>query len=160
MSDLPEISGSMAVTDAPDTAAFKAFLMFLPHEYYEKMVLPSVEEFRNRPGDIKLAFQACIATVHIIDYIEQNKTVDPKKGECETKNTMKLHCEASADFKLIRDFGFAAKHCRLTKTKTHSGMYVEMGGGIRVGDQGIDLLAALNATLAFLEGLYPQLRRP
>ena len=41
----------------------------LPMEYAELVVLPTVREFINRPGDRRLAYLSAITAFHLIDYL-------------------------------------------------------------------------------------------
>ena len=147
----------------------RGYLMFTPSLYYRKIVQPTVEEFRQRPGDIRLAFHACIVTVHIVDYVVMQ---NPALYEDADTTRRQLRGENTA-FGLIDNFAMAAKHCRRSqKTKFHSGQFAFDDGedafsepreGARIGiyaeDEDHDLLVELEAALRFLEGRYPVLLR-
>ena len=55
--------------------------MITARDYYEKVAKPTVVEFQNNNGDLRLALLASMAILHVVDYVMQNREPDPKKAD-------------------------------------------------------------------------------
>ena len=53
--------------------------MISARDYYDRVVIPTVGEFSSNNKDIRHALLACMATLHLVDYVMQNRELDPKK---------------------------------------------------------------------------------
>jgi hypothetical protein len=83
--------------------------MISAYDYYRKIAKPTVDAFLFNNGDIRLAFLACMATLHVIDYVTQNKAPSPEEGE----RWVREFCagEKSFAFQVVKAFATASKHC-------------------------------------------------
>jgi hypothetical protein len=149
--------------------------------YYEIVVLPTVSMFSSHNKDIGLALLSCMASLHVVDYVMQNREAD-----IETANDMvSAYCRTAAErsfpFCVVRAFALASKHCRLSKESLkgfHSGNYMiaypsfagvarcgatfmgDTVGGVTIhwkGTQFVNLSNALKLTLEFYEKEFPEL---
>lgn len=50
--------------------------MFSAKEYWDRVVIPSAEDFYAENRSVRLAFHACSSTLHTIDYVLQNRESD------------------------------------------------------------------------------------
>jgi hypothetical protein len=71
MADLPPISGKLAATEDPDVVSFSATTMVTADRYFTVVVKPTVDAFLNANSDLRLAFLACMVTLHTVDYVMQ-----------------------------------------------------------------------------------------
>ena len=83
--------------------------------FYLSIVVPTVDEFKNEPNNVRRGRLASIVLYHMADYWDQFSSPNP------TDKTLKLLCtqliSKYPSFKLIRDVADASKHARL-RTQT------------------------------------------
>jgi len=154
------------------------------YRYYDEIVKPTVDEFFNNNKDLRLAMLACTVTLHVIDYIAQNKASNANVGDIEVI-ALKTKAKAHFAFEVVEGFALASKHCNLSKrTGFDSEKYIvafpsfagvaragstfcdDLIGGITVDwtkrgepeKRGyVNLTSALKETLEYLESEFPEL---
>jgi hypothetical protein len=88
------------------------------YDYYTKVAKPTVDEFRKRNKDLRLALLACMATLHVIDYVMQNRKSDPLADDNLVRNFKQDKGRTHLSFRAVEAFALASKHCRLAKALT------------------------------------------
>lgn len=149
-------------------------------EHFKSIARPSGEEFYHSRADIRKAMIACMTLYHTVDYIAQNRNLDPKSGDEEARRIREeLHTKSMA-FRAVEAFALASKHCRLGRRDmegTTSGQYrvtrpsfagVAMAGatfaGDRIGgvviryqDRTVNLVSAVTQLTLLFEAEFPEL---
>jgi hypothetical protein len=97
-------------------------------DYYTNIAKPTVDDFLARNDNVRLAFLACMATLHVIDYVAQNREPDDAQAD-QLVQRLKEHCRHSLGlpYRVIEGFALASKHCRLSRGDLrgfHSGSYM------------------------------------
>ena len=159
--------------------------MISARDYYDRVVIPTVGEFSSNNKDIRHALLACMATLHLVDYVMQNRELDPKKADGMVSEFYAAAAAADGNFAfcVVRGFALASKHCRLARGSLegfHSGdhmiAYPAFAGVMRAGasfagdtvggitihwkaQQSVNLTNALKETLQFYEAKFPELTR-
>jgi hypothetical protein len=150
------------------------------YRYYTEIVKPTVDEFFKSNKDLRLAMLACTVTLHVIDYVAQNKASDANVGDSEVR-ALKAKAKAHFAFEVVEGFALASKHCSLSRRPgfdsgkhmvaypSFAGVAVlgatflgDIIGGITVHwtERGyVNLTVALKATLEYLESEFPELTR-
>lgn len=158
--------------------------MITARDYYQKIAVPTVEDFLAKNDDLRLAMLACMASLHVIDYVFQNRCDEPKDADNLARDCCEEFAKRHYPFFVVRTAGLAAKHCKLKKdgfvvnarylpadtlawassqswlsSDTIGGVYVEWRDPQDTGSGGrvINMTAALKATRAFLEKEFPEL---
>jgi hypothetical protein len=160
--------------------------MITAREYYQKIVVPTVDEFLAKNENLRLAMLACMASLHVVDYVFHNRCDNPKEAD----ELVHACCEELATrnyaFFVVRTIGLAAKHCKLKKdgfvvnarylpadtiawARSQSGLSSDTIEGVYVDwrdpedhpknkkGRVVSMTAALKATRAFLEKEFPEL---
>ena len=89
--------------------------MISAYDYYTNVVKPTVEEFLDKRADVRRAFLACMATLHTVDYVMQNREPDPKAADKLVDEFKRDSLQQSSAFEVVAAFALASKHCRLTR---------------------------------------------
>jgi len=155
--------------------------MISARDYYDIVVTPTVGEFSSNNKDIRLALLACMATLHLVDYVMHNRDADTTTAEGAVFAFCKEASERNFPFCVVRGFALASKHCRLSQQSLegfHSGdhmiAYPAFAGVMRAGasfagdtvggitihwkaQQFVNLTNALKETLQFYEAEFPEL---
>ena len=153
--------------------------MIPPNIYYQAIVKPTVDEFRSKNHDIRLALLASMVTLHIVDYVMQNRASSPKEGDEAVRDFNSRASEKPFAFQVVREFALASKHCQLLKPPhRNSGDYKvstpafygtavfgrtflnDAVGGVAVRwkkTQYVNLSTVLDATLKFYETEFPEI---
>jgi hypothetical protein len=168
-------SGTCASAGA---VAFKETIVISAFRYYTEIVKPTVEEFFRNNKDLRLAMLACTVTLHVIDYVAQNKASNAREGQKEAE-ALKAKARTQFCFKVVEGFALASKHCSLSSqpgfdSGKHMVAYpsfagVAVAGATFLGDEiggitvhwtelgYVNLTAALKATLEYLDSEFPEL---
>lgn len=124
-----------------------------------------------------------MVVLHAVDYVKQNSASDAKTANRLISEYMKDAGGRSFEFRVIRDFALASKHCHLTShhpgfesdrymvaTPSILGRMVlgrtflgdSIGGvTIRIDDrENVNLTTALQGAISFLETEFPELTTP
>jgi hypothetical protein len=98
--------------------------------YYDLIVRPTVEEFFAQHDDPRRGMLACMALLHTVDHVFQNRSADGKKAEQEITrfNDTKSHLgqglvpgTGTFGYATVQAFANASKHARLTRAKLNPG---------------------------------------
>jgi hypothetical protein len=95
-------------------------------DYYANVAKPTVDEFRKQNKDLRLALLACMASLHVIDYVMQNRTSDPLVGDDLVRDFKQNKARTNLSFRAVEAFALASKHRRLAKGPNkgfHSGKH-------------------------------------
>lgn len=104
--------------------------MYRAREYYDLIVRPTVEEFFAQHDDPRRGMLACMALLHTVDHVFQNRISDPEKAnKAITKfNDIQSHLgtdgipgTGSFGYAAVHAFANASKHARLTRPKLNPG---------------------------------------
>jgi hypothetical protein len=138
--------------------------------YLDEIVEPTIDDLRRNPTSLRLAFLACVAAFHSIDYLACDTNQVPRKGLVgNLKDQFRKESEA---FALIDDVAHAFKHVSAGK-RTNPNLrakeviarppavwdaavwdlsrWDDRTGGVTLEeDRQADLLDALERTLTFL----------
>ncbi len=154
-----------------------SFQMISARSYFERIVKPTIDQFRNDNGDLRLALLASMAVLHTVDYVMQNREPDPEKAN-EAVILYTRSSDREFAFEVVRDFALASKHCRLRDGSLHSGRtmmaYPSFTGVMRAGQsflgdkiggltiqwrerEYVNLTTALERVLQILEADFPEL---
>jgi hypothetical protein len=76
-------------------------------------VKPTVDEFFSNNKDLHLAMLACTVTLHMIDYVAQNRGSNPTDGDNQVR-ALKVKAKEKFDFQVVEGFALASKHCNLS----------------------------------------------
>lgn len=153
--------------------------MISAFDYYQNIVRPTVEEFCQDNRNVRKGMLACMVTLHVVDYVMQNKANTPKEGNTQIAAFKSEAREKSFALKVVEGFALASKHCNLTSREGFdSGSYhvavqafwgkIRFGhsywngkvGGITIkwSEHGrVNLTKALKSALLFLEDSFPEL---
>ena len=87
-------------------------------DYYSRIVRPTVDEFCGRNGDVRLAMLACMATLHVVDHVVQNRMTVATKMEAEVADAEMMRitndlADRHLPFAVVRAYGTASKHGRI-----------------------------------------------
>jgi hypothetical protein len=87
-------------------------------DYYSRIVRPTVDEFCGRNGDVRLAMLACMATLHVVDHVVQNRMTVTTKKEAEAADAEVMRitndlADRHLPFAVVRAYGTASKHGRI-----------------------------------------------
>ena len=82
-----------------------------PNEYISEIAIPTVRDFLNARGDRRLAYLACIATYHIVDYVAAGDST--KIGEI--LRHLRTIAEPAVD--VVQGICHGTKHARATKAR-------------------------------------------
>jgi hypothetical protein len=155
--------------------------MISASDYYTKIAKPTVDDFLAHNDNVRLAFLACVATLHVIDYVAQNREPDDVLAN-QLVDRLKAHCREHLELRycVVEGFALASKHCRLSRDDLkgfHSGRYmlaypaivgVMRAGESFIGDETggvtihwkereyVNLAKALTRTLAFYEAEFTE----
>jgi hypothetical protein len=105
--------------------------MISAYDYYTNVVTPTLSEFFEHRADIRRALLASMTTLHIIDYVIQNRERDALAADELVKQFNKMCRKESRSFEVVEAFALASKHCRLARgnwVDFHSGAYVVRTG--------------------------------
>jgi hypothetical protein len=86
--------------------------------YREDIMMPTMKEFTENPGDRRHAFLAAMVVSHFADYIFEERPPlrgsfpHSRKGLSDYREWLALKCP---EWGLVRDIGDVSKHCRLTR---------------------------------------------
>ncbi|MCJ2126449.1 hypothetical protein [Methylobacterium sp. J-077] len=86
--------------------------------YYNHIVRPTVDEFCCNNSDVRLAMLACMATLHVVDHVVQNRMPVTTKKEAELADAEVIRitndlAERCIFFAAVRAYGTASKHGRI-----------------------------------------------
>lgn len=104
--------------------------MYRAREYYDAMVRPTVAEFFDNHHDPRRGMLACMALLHTVDHVFQNRMTDPKKAEKaitafnDTQSNLGvggIPGTGSFGYAAVQAFANASKHARLTRAKLNPG---------------------------------------
>ena len=152
--------------------------MISAYRYYAEIVKPTVDEFFSNNKDLHLAMLASTVTLHMIDYVAQNRGSNPTDGDNQVR-ALKVKAKEKFDFQVVEGFALASKHCNLSSrpgfdSGKHMVAYPSFAGVMRAGqtflgdtiggitvewdERGyVNLTNALKATLEYLESEFPEL---
>ena len=155
--------------------------MISAHDYYNRVVIPTAREFSSNNKDIRLALLACMATLHVVDYVMHNRDTNARTADRKVSAFCEDASGRNFPFCVIRGFALASKHCRLSQQSLegfHSGghmvAYPSFAGVMRCGasfmgdtvggitvhwkaKQFVNLANALKETLQFYEVEFSEL---
>lgn len=140
-------------------------------DYFEFIVLPTVDDFRRDNKSARKAMLASMVISHSADYIAHGLIEDEKKADDKAKRLRKQFVNDSFAFKVVDAFAKASKHCRATgsihsdstmvTTPAYTGKAVpgrtffgDTVGGVAVKWQEngyVNLTKAINQALKYLE---------
>jgi hypothetical protein len=83
--------------------------------YYYNIAKPTAEQFFLRNNDLRLAMLSCMSTLHIVDYVYQNRVEDSKMAWDKVRQYTDNAIERCFAFKVVCGFALASKHCRLSQ---------------------------------------------
>jgi hypothetical protein len=95
--------------------------------YLDEIAAPTVADFEKNPTSVRLAFLACVALFHSIDYLAFPKSGRAFRQEFGT---------ASPDFKMVDDVAHAFKHVvsgNRADPRLKAGDVVKRGGAFSAG---------------------------
>lgn len=104
--------------------------MYRAREYYDCIVRPTVQEFFAQHDDPRRGMLACMALLHAVDHVYQNRIADPKKAEKaisafnDRQSGIGIEGTASTGalgYAAVHAFANASKHARLTRAKLNPG---------------------------------------
>ena len=112
--------------------------MISARQYYDQITKPTVDEFLRSNKDLRLAMLACAATLHVVDYVGQNRANNVKDGDKKVKALKKKAREQFA-FEVVEGFALASKHCNLSSrpgfnSGEHMVAYPSFAGVMRAGE--------------------------
>jgi hypothetical protein len=81
--------------------------MITAETYYRVIAKPTVEEFFQKNDDLRLGMLGCMATLHVIDYVYQNRVRDPKAAEREAARFKETARGEHFFFEVIEGFALA-----------------------------------------------------
>jgi hypothetical protein len=101
--------------------------MISAYDYYTKVARPTADRFLAQNNDIGLGLLASMATLHVIDYVGQNRKPNVRAAN-NLVNRLKARCRnrLGLRFQVLEGFALASKHCRLSNKNMknfHSGNY-------------------------------------
>src|SRR5690242_13188160 len=82
--------------------------------YRTEIMMPTVKEFLEDPGDRRRAFLAAITVSHLADYIFEGR-IQLRGSLTEVDKYLKWLTTKCWQWGLVRDIGDASRHCRLTR---------------------------------------------
>jgi hypothetical protein len=77
--------------------------------YLDEFVTPTIKDFEDEPTSTRLAFLACVATFHSVDYFAFDQSAQSRRAGT-VGNIKKTFGEESEDFKIVDDVAHAFKH--------------------------------------------------
>lgn len=89
--------------------------MLTAADYYNRIARPTVEDFYRHNSDVRLAMLACMATLHVVDHVVQNRmaVTTPAEARAADEQVMQLTSELTErhfPFEVVRAYGTASKH--------------------------------------------------
>ena len=152
--------------------------MISARQYYVQIAKPTVDDFLRNNKDLRLAMLACAVTLHVVDYVGQNRANNVKDGD-KTVKALKNKARQQFAFEVVEGFALASKHCNLSSrpgfdSGEHMVAYHSFAGVMRAGESylgdtigGItvrwtkigyaNLTWALKETSKYFESEYPEL---
>lgn len=87
-------------------------------DYYTLIVRPTADEFFRRNSDVRLAMLACMATVHVVDHVVQNRMSVTTKAEAMAADEEVVRltndlADRHVCFAVVRAYGTASKHGKI-----------------------------------------------
>lgn len=101
--------------------------MFAAAEYFEQIAKQTIDEFFADLDNPRRGMLACMALIHTVDHVFQNRFSDGKRADKMVRAFTRKASENTASgaeqlhFAVVRGFANASKHARLTADSLNKG---------------------------------------